>query len=204
MKKFSKMIPVTAMLLTMTLYMTGCGQNSDSQSQSSEETKTDEQTSTDDTAADNDSAAADSEETTFGTFASKDLDGNDITQEIFKDAKVTMINVWGTFCGPCISEMPDLGELAAEYKDKDLQIIGIPLDVTDGKNEETARDIVDTTKADYTHILPDSNNSILRSIQAVPTTIFVNQDGEILDIYTGAKSKSQWIAIMDDELSSGG
>ena len=69
----------------------------------------------------------------FGTFSAKDLDGNEVTQEIFASNKLTMVNIWATFCGPCINEMPDLGELAAEYADKGVGIVGIPLDVTDEK-----------------------------------------------------------------------
>ena len=32
-----------------------------------------------------------------------------MTHEVFDDADLTVINIWGTFCGPCIQEMPDLG-----------------------------------------------------------------------------------------------
>lgn len=197
MKRWMKIIPVTAVLLASAVYLTGCGQNAGKQTQT---------TDTAETAAPSAEAKEDTAETgavkeTFGTFTSKDLDGNEVTQDIFKEAKVTMINVWGTFCGPCITEMPDLAELSAEYKDKDLQIIGIPLDVVNGKNEDAARDIIAETGADYTHVLPDASSSILGRVQVVPTTIFVNADGDILNVYTGARSKSQWTEIMDTELA---
>ena len=42
------------------------------------------------------------------TFESQDLDGNKITSDIFSNNIITMINIWGTFCGPCIREMPEL------------------------------------------------------------------------------------------------
>ncbi|MDD3339481.1 MAG: TlpA disulfide reductase family protein [Lachnospiraceae bacterium] len=192
-----KVIPVTAVLLASAVYLTGCGQNADKQAQTTDTAEAD----TPSADANDDTAETGTVKETFGTFASKDLDGNDVTQDIFKDAKVTMINVWGTFCGPCIKEMPDLAELSTEYKDKDLQIIGIPLDVIDGKNEDAARDIVAETGADYTHVLPDASSTILGRVQVVPTTIFVNQDGDILNVYTGARSKSQWTEIMDAELA---
>ena len=47
-------------------------------------------------------------------FTAQDLEGNDVDDSIFDDYDVTMINVWGTFCGPCIQEMPDLGQLAED------------------------------------------------------------------------------------------
>ena len=56
-------------------------------------------------------------------FTGEDLEGNKVdSKELFAKAKVTMINVWGTFCSPCIMEMPDLGELSREYADKDFQV----------------------------------------------------------------------------------
>ncbi|MBQ4235421.1 MAG: TlpA family protein disulfide reductase, partial [Treponema sp.] len=40
------------------------------------------------------------------TFTATDLNGRIVTSEIFEKNKVTMLNIWGTFCGPCIREMP--------------------------------------------------------------------------------------------------
>ena len=40
-------------------------------------------------------------------FETTDLDGNTVNSaDLFAASKLTMINIWGTFCGPCISEMP--------------------------------------------------------------------------------------------------
>ena len=68
-----------------------------------------------------------SQETGSGTgvlagFTAQDLEGNDVDDSIFDDYDVTMINVWGTFCGPCIQEMPDLGEISDEYADKGIRV----------------------------------------------------------------------------------
>ena len=50
------------------------------------------------------------------TFTATDLKGAAVTSEIFSKNKVTMLNIWGTFCGPCIREMPDLAKLNEENK----------------------------------------------------------------------------------------
>src|SRR5690554_3153574 len=62
-------------------------------------------------------------------FWTIDLYGNEVDQTIFKNSKLTLINVWATFCPPCLMEMPDLAELSREYNTKDVQIIGIVNDV---------------------------------------------------------------------------
>lgn len=48
----------------------------------------------------------------LSAFTAQDLQGNGVNQEILKGKKLTMVNVWATFCDPCINEMPDLGVLA--------------------------------------------------------------------------------------------
>ena len=140
----------------------------------------------------------------FGEFKTKTLDGMDVNQDIFAEADLTMVNIWGTFCGPCIREMPDLGELSREYADKGFRMVGIISDVSQPE-DETALEIVDKTEADYTHlVIPDDANMqyrILRNAQVVPTTIFLDKNGnQVGETYPGAKSKKQWIAVIDKML----
>ena len=47
----------------------------------------------------------------LGEFTATDLAGNEVTQSVFEGHPVTMVNVWATFCGPCLREMPDLGAI---------------------------------------------------------------------------------------------
>lgn len=140
----------------------------------------------------------------FGEFQTKTLDGEDVDQELFGKSDLTMVNIWGTFCGPCIREMPDLGELSREYADKGFQMVGIISDVSK-PGDETALEIVESTEADYTHlVIPKDANMqyrILKNAQVVPTTIFLDKDGnQIGDTYPGARSKKQWTAIIDEML----
>ena len=94
-------------------------------------------------------------------FSAKDIDGKNVSEQVFADSKITMVNVWGTFCGPCIRAIPDLGVLNKKYGD-DFQIVGIVIDAVNSKglvNEKTvnsAKNIVKTTGANYRHIIPDA------------------------------------------------
>ena len=145
----------------------------------------------------------------FGTFTAKDLKGNEVTQEIFAQNKLTMVNIWATFCGPCISEMPVLGQLAQVYKDKGVGIVGIPVDITDEKGNvddylfDEAVDIVASTNADYVHIVPVESMFVnkLAAVITVPETIFIDSEGnQVGDSYLGARSKEQWIEIIEELL----
>ena len=43
------------------------------------------------------------------SFEAVTLEGDGITSDIFSESRLTMINVWATYCNPCLSEMPGLG-----------------------------------------------------------------------------------------------
>lgn len=144
----------------------------------------------------------------LSAFTAQDLQGNGVNQEILKGKKLTMVNVWATFCGPCINEMPDLGALAQEYADKGVQIVGLLSDAnaSDGSvsasQVELAQEIVDATGANYLHIIPGEDMmGLLYQITSVPTTFFVDETGkQVGTAYVGAKSKDAWAAIIDQML----
>lgn len=141
----------------------------------------------------------------LGDFEAGDLDGNPVTQAVFAQADLTMINIWGTFCNPCIAEMPDLGALHEEYSGQDFQVIGIVGDLfnRDGTlNEDQvalARKIAAGTGANYPHLIPaGSVAELVSAAYAVPTTYFVNSGGiQIGEPYIGAKSRDDWQAVID-------
>ena len=119
----------------------------------------------------------------FPDFKTVDLAGNVVTQDIFKSKKVTVVNIWGTFCPPCIGEMPELGKWAGQMP-ADAQIIGIVCDARDKNDKETideAKKITANANAKFVNIVPDEGiMSYLDGVDAVPTTIFVDSDGNII------------------------
>ena len=145
----------------------------------------------------------------LGAFSATDLNGNTVTSDVLKNAKLTMVNVWGTYCGPCINEMPVLQELAVELKDKGFQIIGIVSDATEGDEDTlaSAKEIVAGAGSTYVHLIPDSvlSENVIANIYAVPTTVFVDAQGNILDTPTvGSNDKEGWLAIINPLLEKVG
>ncbi|WP_243117576.1 TlpA family protein disulfide reductase [Extibacter muris] len=180
---------ITIITLSLALLLTAC-------STGKEEKKADTGSSE---SLEGSNASSDASDKEFGTFESETLEGEAVSDDIFSKADLTMVNIWGTFCGPCIREMPDLGELSREYADKGVQVVGIVSDVGEAKNEK-AEEIVSTTKADYTHIVAsqDLMSGILGSVNVVPTTIFVDKEGkQVGDVYSGARDKAEWAGIID-------
>ena len=130
-------------------------------------------------------------------FEGHDMEGNVVSSDVFSDSKLTMVNVWATYCNPCLREMPELGELAKEYEPDQFQLIGIISDVQEGAGDEAleyALGLIEQTGADYPHLLLNESiyRGLLTEVSAVPTTFFVNENGEVLDVVVGAMKKSAW------------
>ncbi len=130
-------------------------------------------------------------------FTGSDVDGNAVSESVFSESKLTMVNVWATYCNPCLSEMPGLGELAGAYDQGEFQIIGIVSDVPEGAGEETVDEVkalIEATGANYTHLLLSESVyfALLTDVSAVPTTFFVDENGAVLDTVIGAMDKSAW------------
>ena len=142
----------------------------------------------------------DQEETApiFIAFEGTDLDGNTVSQEIFTQSKLTMVNVWATYCNPCLSEMPGLGELAAEYDPAEFQIIGIVSDVWEGEDQTLVESLIQETRADYLHLLANDSigQAILSSVSGVPTTFFFDGEGAYLGGVVGSAEKEKWEEIV--------
>ena len=114
-------------------------------------------------------------------FTAKTIDGATVTNEIFAAKKITVINIWGTFCPPCVAEMPELAEMSRTLP-ADAQIIGLLCDATDNSPQvQKAQQILQQAGADFVNIVPDEQLiKFLDGVEAVPTTIFVNSKGEVV------------------------
>ena len=118
------------------------------------------------------------------TFSTTDRDGNTYDERIFSSGMLTMVNFWEPWCGPCVNEMPDIEKLYENYKDMGLQVVGV--------YSETSME------ADVTQILKDSKiqylilnyTSEFDQFQTgyVPTTIFVNRNGQVVTLPDGEQS----------------
>ena len=144
-------------------------------------------------------------------FRTQDIYGEERDQTIFKDYTLTMVNVWGTFCGPCLDEMPGLGELQKEYEPKGVNIVGIVVDVQDQKLDviqkqiQLAKEIAEGTGADYTHLIvsEDMIDSVLNQFDAIPASFFVDSDGNIVsEYYIGSREKEDWVDIIETNLEN--
>ena len=102
------------------------------------------------------------------------------TAEIFAANKLTMVNCWASWCGPCIKEMPELEEMSKELEEKGCQIIGILMDGNTPQGLSEGLEVIEDTGVTYTNLIVwDSFNNAV-NLQGYPTTFFVDQNGQIV------------------------
>lgn len=179
------------------LFVAGCGAKQGTESGKEQQEADVEAESESQQIAETNESQSETEQPVGISFEGQDIEGNSVTESVLSGSKLTMINVWATYCNPCLREMPDLGELAGEYDPKDFQIIGIISDVQEGADGAAigyAADLIIQTGADYTHLLLNRSiyDALLTNVTAVPTTFFVDENGEVLDAVVGAMKKSAW------------
>ena len=114
-------------------------------------------------------------------FTVKTITGETVTEKIFATKKITVVNIWGTFCPPCIAEMPELGNLARTMP-QDAQLIGLVCDASENSMQiQRAKEIIQEAGADFINIVPEERLlKFIENVEAVPTTIFINDKGEVV------------------------
>lgn len=176
-QKWKQFIRQGAVLCTILMLMTGCGDTMDSQD--TVENDTIVQTVESDAAEEE---TVQEESTKFPAFTATDLEGNTVTESIFADKDLTVLNIWGTFCGPCVGEMPELGEWAKEMPDN-VQMVGLVIDINgeeDTEHRDLAVDITSKAGAEFTQLIANQDFApVLKDVLGVPTTMFIDKDGNI-------------------------
>lgn len=115
-------------------------------------------------------------------FSTTDMDGNKVTNDIFADYDLTVVNFWATYCNPCIDELPELAEWKKELSDN-VNLIGLLVDVDEKGSDQykLAEKIIKETGADYQHLIATEEfDDMISNLVGVPTTFFVDSTGKII------------------------
>jgi len=96
--------------------------------------------------------------------------------------KVVIIDFWATWCPPCRKGIPDLIKLKNEYKDKDVEIIGVSLDrvTRAGKTAEDVVPFIEKMGINYPIVWGTLQTpQTFGRVQAIPTTFFLDKIGKV-------------------------
>lgn len=134
----------------------------------------------------------------------KTFTGESFTTESFGANEITLVNIWGTYCPPCIEEMPDLEKIYQEYGAKGVGVIGICSDTDGKKNFELGEKVIAQTGVTYPNLIPDTllTTLLMKEVDSIPTTLFVDKKGNVVGrLLIGKRSYEQLTTEIDTLLS---
>lgn len=112
----------------------------------------------------------------------------DLVDLLEKD--ITLINFWGTWCGPCRHEIPDLIQLQKKGYELGFQVIGVALERnTKLETIQSLEKFIDLRKINYRNFLAKKDIAFDLGLNGfIPTSIILNKKGEILEVIEGART----------------
>ena len=101
--------------------------------------------------------------------------------------QVVVLNFWAAWCAPCRSEMPALQAVYEKYGDQGLTVLGVNVSES---GAEVAK-FADSRKLTFPMFTdPDQESMKTYNIRSLPTTLFINEDGQVVKRHVGAMSQS--------------
>ncbi len=126
-------------------------------------------------------------------FSATDLSGNKMEFSQYR-GKTVLLNIWATWCGPCLKEIPDLKEIHEQYKDKDVVVLGVLLD---SESPEAAKPIVEEQlKITYPTWYGDDAFAKQFGVQAFPTTVIIDKNGNVVSTNVGLQNKERFLNLL--------
>jgi len=133
-----------------------------------------------------------------------DLEGESLMHESQQidlddyDGEVVVLNVWGSWCGPCRSEVPELEKVYEATRDQGVEFLGI--DVRDN-NKGTARDFMERRGVAYDSIYdpPMRTLAVLGNFPAnvIPTTLVLDRQHRVAAVFLKALSAEQLQPVVE-------
>ncbi len=135
-------------------------------------------------------------------FKTKTTEGEEITSDVFKKSKLTVVNLWGSWCQPCVEEIPELQKLYENIKDKGVNVIGVAQDAD--TELDAVKEIIAQDNVTYTNIIPDEDGPLkgfVMSSQLFPNTFLVDSEGNIVANITGSQDLEGFTKAVEEALA---
>lgn len=120
-------------------------------------------------------------------FRLADMNQEPLALSDFKGTPL-VVNFWGTFCEPCIREMPSFQKQYEKWKDQGLEIVGINL----SEDSFSVASYVKLTGVTYPIVRDvDRKTEKKYGLRSYPTTFFLNEDGTIQSVVVGEMTEQK-------------
>lgn len=107
------------------------------------------------------------------------LDGQEITLSDLKGKRV-IVDLWATWCPPCVQEIPHFIQLAENIPEDELVIIGVS-----DEDSDTLNPFIEKKGINYAIVSQIDLPSPYDDVTSIPTTFFIDRNGVIQNIFVG-------------------
>ena len=140
-----------------------------------------------------------------GAVAGRTLDGRQVSLSDFR-GKVVVVNVWGSWCGPCRAEAPMLARASRDLAEKGVVFLGI--DSRD-PSKDAAKAFVRRFDVPYPSLYDQQGSTLLAfrgtlTPNSVPSTVVVDPQGRVSGSVLGSLTRTTLDDLVDDASSGGG
>ena len=117
-------------------------------------------------------------------FTLPDLDGNRVSLSDY-EGKVVLLNIWATWCPPCVEEMPSMEKLHQELKNESFEILAVSIDSTE---TQVVTAFMEKHKLSF-HALTDPKGTTKNLYQTtgVPESLIIDKSGRIVEKIIGPR-----------------
>ena len=136
---------------------------------------------------------------TFDLPVTEIINADEDLKDLIEENKVTVVNFFASWCGPCRSETPLLDEYNKKL-DEDVALVGVNI----SDNEKGRNKFLDEFDVDYPiYLFEDEEKALERyKLMMIPTTFFIDQEGNIARVYVGElsnKTLDQYIQFVKEQ-----
>lgn len=123
--------------------------------------------------------------TPLGDMTLTGLDGQPVQFKPLVEGKVALVDLWATWCAPCIQAMPHLQALHNQYKDRGFTVVGI---MVDDNATKVGPEFLKDHQVSYPIVMDDAATNVEKQVgpvQAIPMLVLIDREGKVLEVFRG-------------------
>jgi thiol-disulfide isomerase/thioredoxin len=121
-----------------------------------------------------------------------------------KKGKVILINLWATWCGPCLAEMPSFVKMKETYGPQGFEILGLDTDDESDTLMDDINKVIKEKNINYPIVFSDTQTQVallnISKFNGIPQSFLVDADGNLRAVFKGANKEN---VVKIEEIVSG-
>jgi thiol-disulfide isomerase/thioredoxin len=128
--------------------------------------------------------------TQIGDMTLTGLDGNPVQFRKIVDGRVALVDLWATWCAPCLAAVPELQALHNQFRDRGFTVVGVMID--DNATRIGPDFVKEKLKVSYPVVLDNEGSTVEKEVgpvQGIPLLILLDKQGKVVKVFQGYTNK---------------